>query len=142
MVVRCTRFVILNASSALVLSISGRDQRSGLLRPQPRTIPRAMQITRRWIKNFSELSRPLSRLTGDVEWQWGIAELSFELIHQKATEAVDMFGLDSRTTTPESQCGTVEPEYGSKAKVSTERQVSLMTMSRRRLMVRKLRSCL
>ena len=57
----------------------------------------AIQITRRWIKNFSELSRPLSRLTGDVLWQWGSAEqISFELIRQKAAETVEMFGLDYR----------------------------------------------
>lgn len=31
-------------------------------------------ITRRWIKNFAEIARPLARLTGKVEWRWTQAE--------------------------------------------------------------------
>jgi len=27
-------------------------------------------ITRRWVKNFSEMAKPLSRLTGKVPWKW------------------------------------------------------------------------
>jgi transposase InsO family protein len=58
----------------------------------------AVGITRRWIKNFSELCRPLSRLTGDVEWKWGDSEqLSFELVRQKAAQVVDMHGWDYRS---------------------------------------------
>ena len=57
----------------------------------------AVGITRRWIKNFSELCRPLSRLTGDVEWKWGHAEqVAFETIREKAAAVVDMHGWDFR----------------------------------------------
>ena len=31
-------------------------------------------FTRRWIRNFSEMAAPLSRLTGKVEWRWTAAE--------------------------------------------------------------------
>ena len=37
-------------------------------------------ITRRWVKNFAELSRPLTRLTGKVLFRWSASEeLSFEI---------------------------------------------------------------
>jgi hypothetical protein len=36
----------------------------------------AVGITRRWIRNFAKPGRPLSRLTGDVEWRWGESEHS------------------------------------------------------------------
>jgi hypothetical protein len=53
----------------------------------------AIGITRQWIKNFSELCRPLSRLTGDVEWKWGPSEqITFETIWEKAASVVDMHG--------------------------------------------------
>lgn len=31
-------------------------------------------ITRRWVRNFTEIARPLSRLTEKVEWHWEEAE--------------------------------------------------------------------
>lgn len=52
-------------------------------------------ITRRWIPNFSELSRPLSRLTGKVDWRWFAAEqLSFDLLKIKSTTMASMYGYD------------------------------------------------
>lgn len=40
-----------------------------------------VSITRRWVRNFAELARPLSRLTGKVDWRWGdTEELSFEIL--------------------------------------------------------------
>lgn len=45
----------------------------------------AVGITRRWVKNFAELARPLTRLTGDVNWQWTISEqLSFDILKTNA----------------------------------------------------------
>ena len=38
-------------------------------------------ITKRWVKNFTEWARPLTRFTGKAPWRWGNAEqLSFELL--------------------------------------------------------------
>jgi hypothetical protein len=55
----------------------------------------AVGITKRWIRNFAELSRPLNRLTGDVEWKWKDSEqVSFEIIRDKASDVVDMHGYD------------------------------------------------
>jgi hypothetical protein len=52
-------------------------------------------ITRRWISNFSELGRPLARLTGKVPWKWGECEqLSFEILKVKAATATIMHGVD------------------------------------------------
>jgi hypothetical protein len=52
-----------------------------------------ISITRRWIKNYAELCRPLNRLTGDVEWRWGDSEmLSFQTVRDKAAAAVEMHG--------------------------------------------------
>lgn len=40
-----------------------------------------VSITRRWVRNFAELARPLSGLTGKVDWRWGgTEELSFEIL--------------------------------------------------------------
>jgi len=52
-------------------------------------------ITRRWVKNFAELSRPLTRLTGKVEWRWTVSEqLSFEIIRIKCATRASMHGID------------------------------------------------
>lgn len=49
--------------------------------------------TRRWIKNCSEIARPLTRLQGNVPWQWKSAEaLSFNLLREKAASTVEMHG--------------------------------------------------
>lgn len=54
---------------------------------------RALGLTRRWIKNCSETARTLTRLAGDVPWQWGDAEaLSFAILREKAATAVEMHG--------------------------------------------------
>lgn len=29
-----------------------------------------VSMTRRWVPNFAEIARPLSRLTGKVDWHW------------------------------------------------------------------------
>ena len=52
-------------------------------------------ITRRWIKNFAELARPLSRLTGKVGWRWTDSEdLSFEILKIKCATRTAMHGID------------------------------------------------
>lgn len=59
----------------------------------------AVGITRRWIKNFAELSRPLTRLTGKVDWRWTQSEqLSFEIIQIKSTTRASMHGIDLSLT--------------------------------------------
>ena len=55
----------------------------------------AVGITRRWIKNFAELSRPLTRLTGKVDWRWELPEqLSFEILRIKSATRVSMHGVN------------------------------------------------
>lgn len=52
-------------------------------------------ITRRWVKNFAELARPLSRLTVKVPWKWEQAEqLSFELLRIKCATTTSMHGIN------------------------------------------------
>ena len=52
-------------------------------------------ITRRWVRNFAEIARPLSRLTGKVAWKWGESEqLSFELLKIKCATTTSMHGID------------------------------------------------
>ena len=54
-------------------------------------------ITRRWIKNFAEIARPLSRLTGKVEWQWtGSEQLAFDILKIKCATRSAMHGIDLR----------------------------------------------
>ena len=55
-----------------------------------------VDITRRWIKNFAELARPLTRLTGKKAlWKWTQSEqLSFELLKTKSASRTRMHGLD------------------------------------------------
>lgn len=50
--------------------------------------------TRRWVKNYSEMARPLSRLTGTKEdWKWGQAEqVAFDLLRNKCARAGCLFG--------------------------------------------------
>ena len=70
--------------------------------PKDQTAVRAflgvVGITRRWVKNFSELARPLNRLTGKVDWQWGEPEqLSFEILRIKCSVATSIHGLDIKS---------------------------------------------
>ena len=52
-------------------------------------------ITRKWVKNFTEITRPLSRLTGKVDWKWGMAEqLFFEIFKIKCANKTSMYGMD------------------------------------------------
>ena len=52
-------------------------------------------ITRRWVKNFAEIARPLSRLTGGHPWQWTESELlSFEILRIKCATRVAVHGID------------------------------------------------
>ena len=52
-------------------------------------------ITRRWVKNFAEFARPLSRLTGKVRWRWTDSEeLSFEILKTKCATRTAMHGID------------------------------------------------
>ncbi|KAI0995725.1 hypothetical protein K3495_g12453 [Podosphaera aphanis] len=53
-------------------------------------------ITRNHVKNFAEIKRPLSRLTGKVEFHWGAAEqVSFQILKEKCAKSVEMNGWDS-----------------------------------------------
>lgn len=55
----------------------------------------AIGMTRRWIKNFSEIKAPLSRLTGNVDFVWGEKEqLSFDLLKEKCGTVVEVHGWD------------------------------------------------
>lgn len=56
----------------------------------------AIQICRRWIRNFTELARPLTRLQGSTsEWRWGLVEeTAFRLLKNKCATVVEMFGVD------------------------------------------------
>ncbi len=52
-------------------------------------------ITKRWVKNFYELAKPLTRLTGKVPFRWDDAEqLSFELIKIKCATRTMMHGIN------------------------------------------------
>ena len=56
-------------------------------------------ITRRWVKNFAEIARPLSRLTGKISWKWTQAEqLSFEILKIKCTTSTSVHGIDLSIT--------------------------------------------
>lgn len=79
-----------------------KPERSAKLRefPTPTDVTQVRQFLgtlgpcRRWIKNCSEIARPLNRLTGDVEWRWGEAEaLSFALLRDPACNAIEMSGF-------------------------------------------------
>jgi RNase H-like domain found in reverse transcriptase/Integrase zinc binding domain/Integrase core domain len=54
-------------------------------------------MTRRWCKNYGEISRPLSRLTGDIPFNWGDAEAaSFSILRDKCSRIVDAHGHDPK----------------------------------------------
>ncbi|KAI0996286.1 hypothetical protein K3495_g11894 [Podosphaera aphanis] len=60
-----------------------------------RKILGAIGITRRWAKNFAEMKRPLSHLTGKMYFSWGPREqASFQLLKEKCGVAVEMHGWD------------------------------------------------
>ncbi|POS83256.1 hypothetical protein EPUL_005456 [Erysiphe pulchra] len=55
----------------------------------------AIGITRRWVKNFAEISRPLTCLTGKVDWKWESAkQVSFEILREKCSTTVEIFGYE------------------------------------------------
>lgn len=55
----------------------------------------AIGKTKRWIKNFAELARPLHRLIGKHPWKWEEPEqLSFDLLRLKVTRTVTCYGFD------------------------------------------------
>ncbi|POS82380.1 hypothetical protein EPUL_006396, partial [Erysiphe pulchra] len=55
----------------------------------------AIGITRNWVKNFAELKRPLTKLTGNTEFSWGASEqASFQLLKEKCSKVVEMHGWD------------------------------------------------
>ena len=58
----------------------------------------AIGIARRWIKNYYEIARPLTRLTGSkTPWVWGEAEqLSYEILKYKCAARVAMHGIDPK----------------------------------------------
>lgn len=50
-------------------------------------------ITRKWVKNFAEISRPLTRLTGDVPWRWSEPEqLAFDTLKLFCSNVLDLYG--------------------------------------------------
>ena len=52
-------------------------------------------ITKRWVENYAELSRPLARLTGKVPFRWAPSEqLSFEILKIKCCTRTAMYGID------------------------------------------------
>ncbi|KAI0994150.1 hypothetical protein K3495_g14032 [Podosphaera aphanis] len=56
----------------------------------------AIGITRNWVKNFAEIKRPLTRLTGKEDFRWGAAEqASFQILKEKCARSVEINGWDS-----------------------------------------------
>ncbi|KAF7550335.1 hypothetical protein G7046_g8046 [Stylonectria norvegica] len=54
----------------------------------------ALGPCRRWIPNCAEISRPLQRLTGQVDWKWGPSEaIAFDILRRKGAEAVELHGF-------------------------------------------------
>lgn len=54
-----------------------------------------VQMPKREVKNFAEIARPLARLTGKVDWQWGSCEqLSFDFLREKCSQIVESYGVD------------------------------------------------
>jgi hypothetical protein len=54
-----------------------------------------VQTARRWIKGYAEIARPLTRLTGKVDWRWEESEkLAIIVIQNKVAAAFSMFGWD------------------------------------------------
>jgi hypothetical protein len=53
-------------------------------------------ICRRWIKNFTEIARPMNKLLQkDQPWEWGSQQqASFQLIKDKGCEVIEMHGID------------------------------------------------
>ena len=53
-------------------------------------------ITHRWIFNYFEIARSLSRLIGKVSWRWGASEqLSFDILKVKSVIEIAMYEHDS-----------------------------------------------
>jgi hypothetical protein len=54
-------------------------------------------MIRPYCKNFSEIARPLTRLTSDVEWQWGASkQLALDFLKEKCSTIVELHGVDPR----------------------------------------------
>lgn len=50
---------------------------------------------RKWIKDFSIIGKPLSRLQGKVDWRWiESEELALQLLKRLACTAIELFGWD------------------------------------------------
>lgn len=61
----------------------------------------SVQICRRWIKNFTELARPLTRLGGKLDWRWTmVEEVSFRIIKNKCATVVAMFTVEPNEEWP------------------------------------------
>lgn len=57
-----------------------------------------IQITRKGIKIFAAIARPLARLTGKVPWKWEVPEqLSYDILKKQACRVVEMHGFDWRS---------------------------------------------
>ncbi|KAJ8062049.1 hypothetical protein OCU04_009829 [Sclerotinia nivalis] len=57
-----------------------------------------IQMTRRYIKNFAEISCPLARLTGNIDGKWASYEhLAFGFLREKCFDDVENHGVDYRT---------------------------------------------
>lgn len=51
--------------------------------------------TRKWVKGFGEIARPLNRLQGKVEWRWTESEeLAFQVLKKLCSNVMNMFGID------------------------------------------------
>ena len=54
-------------------------------------------MTQQYCKNFGEIARPLTRLTGDVEWQWGGSEqLALDFLKEKCSTVVESHNINPR----------------------------------------------
>lgn len=75
-----------------------QDMKPPKSQTQVRQFLGSIGICRRWIRNYSEIARPLTRLTGKVEWRWeGSEQLSFQFLQEKACSAVETHGWDNKS---------------------------------------------
>jgi len=52
-------------------------------------------MTKRWVKNFFEIARPLTQLTGNMDFVWGPKEqVSYQLLKERCSKATKIHGWD------------------------------------------------
>lgn len=97
----CTSVVALGESHQIGGRVYLKEERIAIILkwpiPQDKTGVKAflgtVGTTRRWVKSFAELARPLNRLTAKVIWRWTNAEdFSFHTLRNLCATKAAMFG--------------------------------------------------